>query len=117
MNKFIKNFKNYIKENYAQMDEDTNENILTKIIFDDENLFIKLISDGGFENFLYAETEDGESYLDISTNLEGNMLLNAIWVKKGGIEEKLADLLKDFLDKTSTLTKNGFNEYIKYDLK
>lgn len=93
------------------------ENVITKINFDDEVLVIKLISDGGFENFLYADTEDGESYVDISTNIENNKLLNAIWVKKGEIEEKIADMLPDFLHKSNAITKNGFNQYIKYDLK
>lgn len=69
-----------------------------------------------FNILIYLESINGEPYIDINQNIPGNMLLNAIWVKQGGEEEKIADKLIQILKKTSKTTQSGYNTYILYEI-
>lgn len=64
---------------------------------------------------VFVDEENGQPYADVSTRIVQNPLLDAVWVKKGDIQEVLADKI-GFMVKTSVETQAGFNTYIKYDL-
>lgn len=68
-----------------------------------------------FAAAVFVDEPYGAPYATVSTILVGNGLLDAVWVKKGDIEEILADKI-GFMVKTSVETKAGFNTYIKYEL-
>lgn len=112
---FMKNLKTiqeFIKEN-------TQEEVETYIMdleYDDEKLELHKYEESPFKVQYYLDDKNGEPYIDLNTTLEDNMLLDAIWVKKGGDEEKIADLLDMFV-KTDKVTKNGFDSFIMYDVK
>jgi len=67
------------------------------------------------KSYIYAMDAEGEPYIDVSTVLRDNPLVDAVWVKKGGEEEKIADKLK-FIKKSKVMTKSGFATFIKYDV-
>lgn len=107
--KYIKKFENF----------DTDLNIVAEIEYDDELLKIVLQQNNPFDILLYAIDENGEDYIDITTKLENNDLTDAVWIQENGKEEDIANILidKNILEKTTAVTKQGFNHYRKYDLK
>lgn len=111
--KKLKTFENFsINENkqyYGQICE---------VEIDDETLSIIYHEVSPFEISLYAETLDGEPYVDITTIIPTNSLLDAVWVKIDSLEEGIANELisKGILVSTSATTRSGFNTYRKYDL-
>lgn len=68
-----------------------------------------------FEAAVFVDEPTGQPYATVSTRIVQNPLLDAVWVKKGGIEEILADKI-GFMVKTGVETIAGYNTYIKYDL-
>lgn len=113
----LKTFKQ-LNESITADDIVTSE--IARINVDGEDLMIMLHHSPKdlFYNMMEAiDMEDGEVYTDISTTLPNNDLTSAIWVKQGGVEERIADALVDVdkLVKTSAITESGFNKYIKYD--
>jgi len=107
--KNLKTLNEFIKENVQE------ENTFIKTIkHDGEELQLHKVADDPFKVQYYLEDEEGP-YIDINKILPDNMLLDAIWVEKGGEEEKIADGL-DFLEKTEKTTKSGFSQFILYDI-
>jgi hypothetical protein len=99
--------------------------LVKQIIKEESHRTIKLKIDGESITFfkqndngviyVYGEDENGETYIDISTNIPSNPLIDAIWVEVGGLEEKIANKLP-FLSKTNRNTKSGYNNYIMYEV-
>lgn len=75
---------------------------------------VATLNDTPFRAAVFVD-ETGQPYATVSTILVANALLDAVWVKKGSIEEQLADKI-GFMVKTSVETQAGYNTYIKYDL-
>ncbi len=88
---------------------------LTKLKIDGEYITFIKQNDKGII-YVYGEDQNGEPYIDISTNLPDNPLVDAIWVEVGGDEEKIANKL-NFLTKTNRTAKSGYNKYIMYNVK
>ena len=78
-------------------------------------LFGVFLIDEPFNPYLYVLDSEGDYYCDISTQIPDNPLLDAIWVKVGGIEEIFANKLK-ILQMTDAITKSGYNTYKKYNI-
>lgn len=104
--KYLKKFENF----------ENDLNIVAEIEYDDELLKIVLQQNNPFDILLYDS--EGEDYIDITTKLENNDLTDAVWIQENGKEEDIANILidKNILEKTSAVTKQGFNNYRKYDL-
>lgn len=107
----LNEFRDIIK----QIVKEETEKPVQKIKVNGKSLSVYLINEP-FNTYLYLLDSNGEPYMDISTKIEDNPLDDAIWVKVGGKEEKIADNLK-FLSKTNATTTSGFNSYRKYDIK
>lgn len=86
------------------------------IKFQGRKLNVFITGKHGFETLIYLDTIQGEQYIDLNTILPENKLLNAIWVKQGEIEEKIADHLIGIIHKTSRTTTSGYNTYILYEI-
>jgi hypothetical protein len=108
--RFIKTMAMFIKES-AEVDK----TYIETIEFDDETLTIHKIADSPLKTQFYANTLEGESYIDISKILSDNMLIDAVWIEKGGDEERIADKI-DCLSKTDKTTKAGFKTFIIYKI-
>lgn len=76
---------------------------------------VATLNDTPFAAAVFVDEPTGQPYATVSTRIVQNPLLDAVWVKKGDIEEVLADKI-GFMVKTSVETIAGFNTYIKYDL-
>lgn len=114
-NSFIKTkMKDFIKEQNVQ-DSYEDETYIKTIKFDGEELTLHKVSDTPMKTLYYLDTLDGESYIDINTILPDNLLIDAVWVKVGGDEEKIADSL-DIFKKTEKKTSSGYNKYVMYDI-
>lgn len=88
---------------------------IEKIKLNSNTLYIFHIEEP-FKDYIYAVDQYGDPYIDVSTILPDNKLLNAVWVKMGGEEEKIADKLS-FLEKTKAQTKSGYDSFIMYNIK
>jgi len=94
--------------------------LVTKAPYGGKNILIFYIKNSPFDNYFYAEDDFGDNFVDISTKLPGNDLMDAIWVKDGEHEEVLAEMLVDnnilTRTKVTTTNGNGMNTYRKYDI-
>lgn len=88
---------------------------LKTITYNGRKLSLHRIADNPMKVQFYLETMKGESFVDINQILPTNMLIDAIWVKIGGIEEIIANTL-DFLKITNRTTKNGYNNYVMFNI-
>jgi len=104
-----------LKSLLKTINESTDSTYIDTINFNGEQLTLHKIADNPMKIQYYLETSDGEPYIDISTILPDNLLVDAVWVKAGGEEEQIADTL-DFLEKTDRTTEGGFNTYILYNV-
>lgn len=110
-----KRIKTTITEFIKEQSDNTPDTFIKTITHDGEDLMLHKVSDNPMKVLYYLDTMDGESYIDINTILEDNLLIDAIWVKIGGEEEVIADNL-DFLEKTNKKTSSGYNKYIMYNI-
>lgn len=110
--KNLKTLQEFIKENT----QEEVETFIMDIEYDDEKLELHKYEQSPFKVLYYLVNEDGENYIDLNTTLEDNLLLDAIWVKVGGQEEEISDMV-DMFEKTDKVTSNGFNKYVMYDIK
>lgn len=106
--------KDFIKEQNVQ-DSYEDETYVKTMKFNGEKLTLHKFSESPMKTLYYLDTLDGESYIDINTILPDNLLIDAIWVKVGGDEEKIADSL-DIFKKTEKKTSSGYNKYVMYDI-
>lgn len=86
---------------------------ISTIEFKGKKLTLHKAADDPMKVQFYLNTIKGEPYVDINKILPMNMLVNAIWVETGGIEEEIADMIV-FLEKTDRTTKSGYNNFIMY---
>ena len=102
-------------------------NMIKKVIIEESTRKpVKLKIDGDTVSFfkqdergtiyVYGVDEYGDTYIDISTDLPGNPLIDAIWVEVGGEAQKIANKLP-FLSKTNRNTKSGYNKYLMYKVR
>jgi hypothetical protein len=110
--KNLKTLQEFIKENT----QEEVETFIMDLEYDGEKLELHKYEQSPFKVLYYLVNEDGEDYIDLNTTLEDNLLLDAIWVKVGGQEEEISDMI-DMLEKTDKVTSNGFNKYVMYDIK
>ena len=96
--------------------EVTDETYIKTIKYNGKKLTLHKVADTPLKTQFYLDTMSGETYIDINKILPDNLLMDAIWVEKGGTEEKIADTL-DILSKTDRTTKSGYNTYILYNIK
>lgn len=54
---------------------------------------------------------DGELYASLGTNFSDNLLLAAIWVQVGGIQEELAAIIPNILKKTDRFCGTSCREF------
>lgn len=107
------NFNEFVNESN---NTETEEVFVTDITFEEENLKLFKYESSPFDVLFYLVDENGETYVDLNTTLETNKLLDAIWVKKGDIEEQIADLLPNLFKKTDREVEYNYNTYILYNL-
>lgn len=113
-----KKTKNFIKTTFIEFlneEKDVDNTYIKDVRYKDKNLKLHKVYNNPMKVLYWLETMQGESYIDINTILETNLLVDAIWVKIGGDEEKIADSL-DFLEKTNKTTKSGYNSYVMYNI-
>jgi fructose-1,6-bisphosphatase len=108
--KYIKPFGT-LNENDGNVDE----TYIKTLNFNGEKLTLHKYAENPMKVIFYLDTMDGESYMDINTIIDTNLLVDAIWVKVGGDEEKIADSL-DFLSKSKNTTASGYNKYVMYNI-
>jgi hypothetical protein len=108
------NVDRYSKYNKSQIKENEDKPV-EKIKFNSNILYIFHIEEP-FKDYIYAADKYGDPYIDVSTILPDNKLVNAVWVKMGGKEEKIADKLS-FLEKTKAQTQSGYDNFIMYNIK
>lgn len=107
----IKMFEDFEQQEYQD------ETFVKTIDLEDEKLNLHKVAKNPMKVQFYLETIDGELYIDLNKILPDNMLIDAVWVKVGGEEERIADMLNDILSKTDKKTKSGFNTYVMYEIK
>jgi hypothetical protein len=110
--KFI---KTTLQDFLTEQKKNVDETYIRTINFNGKKLTLHKVADNPMKVQFYLNTTRGESYVDINKILPTNMLVDAIWVETGGIEEKIADTL-EFLEKTDRTTKSGYNNFIMYNI-
>lgn len=96
---------------------ETDSTYIKTIKFNGKRLTLHKVADNPMKIQFYLDNINGEPYIDINKIIPTNMLIDAIWVKIGGEEEKIADMLNDILQKTKKTTNNGYNNYVMYKIK
>ena len=86
------------------------------IKFNGRKLTLHRVADNPMKVQFYLDTVKGEPYIDINKIIPTNMLIDAVWVKVGGTEEKIADMLGDILQKTNKTTNSGYDNYVMYNI-
>lgn len=112
LKKHIKTLREFLNEQQNNVDE----TYIKTINFNGEKLTLHKIADDPMKVQFYLNTIEGEPYIDINKIIPTNLLIDAIWVKTGGVEEKVADMLGDILQKTNRTTSSGYNNYVMYNI-
>jgi hypothetical protein len=101
-------------ENFTMNDEI----VLLETTYNDEEIVVKAYEPNKGEWVIWADTKDGEPYLDISTNLVGDDLLDAVWVERGTFASDIAIMLEesDKLGLNDCCVEYDYVTYHKYDI-
>ena len=107
--KYIKTFETHLK--FKEEGE-------LNIKYDNENLIIKYIKNSPSDIIIYVDTTDGESYIDISTNLRENPLIDAVWVEYSSTNLEIAKIMVDnnLIEETDRKTNSGYNNYLMFNV-
>lgn len=109
--------KTMVDENITENQSNSDDTYVKKITIDDDELTLHKVDTNPMKVLFYLNDMEGDSYIDINTILPDNMLIDAVWVKIGGLEEEIADDISDVLTKTDRKTTSGYNQYIMYNIK